>query len=106
MRGRVPVAVDEAGVDVVGALHAADGLQADPRGLVRHDVHQAVLELVAREVGADEPGGVGFGVGESLKAKAESQPAVHLYFWWLEPYAGPLNLPSIPRHYSVCFCGG
>lgn len=50
----VPVSVDAAGVDVVGALHASDGLQADAAGLERHDVHQAVLELVARQVGADE----------------------------------------------------
>lgn len=49
-----PVAVDEAGVDVVGALDAPDGLQADSRQLVRHDVHEAVLELVAGEVGTDE----------------------------------------------------
>lgn len=49
-----PVSVDEAAVDVVGALHPSDRLQADAGGLERHDVHQAVLELVARQVGTDE----------------------------------------------------
>lgn len=92
-RRRLPVAVDKAGVDVVRALHASDGLQADPGGLVGHDVDKAILELVAREVGADEPGGVGFGVGESLQAQAESQRFVQLFLLMLEPYANPPNLP-------------
>lgn len=61
-----PVAVDAAGVDVVGALDAADGLQADAGGLERHDVDQAVLELVAGQVGTDEARRVSFGVGQSL----------------------------------------
>lgn len=50
----LPVAIYEAGIDVVRALDTADGLQADSRQLVRHDVHKAVLEFVAREVGTDE----------------------------------------------------
>lgn len=50
----LPVAIDAAGVDVVGALDPADRLQADTGGLKRHDVDQAVLELVAGQVGADE----------------------------------------------------
>ncbi len=49
-----PVSVDEAGVDVVGALHPSDWLQADTSGLERHDVHQAVLEFVTLQVGTDE----------------------------------------------------
>lgn len=49
-----PVPVDEAGIDVVRALHPSDRLQADASGLERHDVHQAVLEFVARQVGTDE----------------------------------------------------
>lgn len=49
-----PVAIDAAGIDVVGALDATDGLQADAAGLKRHDVDQAVLEFVAGQVGADE----------------------------------------------------
>lgn len=50
----LPVSVDEAGIDVVGALHPSDWLQADAGGLERHDVHQAVLELVTLQVGTDE----------------------------------------------------
>lgn len=49
-----PVPVDEAGIDVVRALHPSDRLQADASRLERHDVHQAVLEFVARQVGTDE----------------------------------------------------
>lgn len=49
-----PVSIDEAGVDVVGALHPSDWLQTHPGGLERHDVHQAVLEFVTRQVGTDE----------------------------------------------------
>ena len=49
-----PVAIDGAGIDVVRALHPPKGLQADPAGLKRHDVHQAVLELVAWQVGTDK----------------------------------------------------
>ena len=61
-----PVAIDEAGIDVVRALDAADGLQADARALVRQDVHQAVLELVARQAGGDEARSVCLGAGEPL----------------------------------------
>lgn len=50
----LPVSVNEAGVDVVGALHPSDWLQADAGGLERHDIHQAVLEFVTRQVGTDE----------------------------------------------------
>lgn len=61
-----PVAINAAGVDVVRALDATDGLQANTSGLKRHDVDQAVLKLVAGQVGADEPWRVSFGVGQSL----------------------------------------
>ena len=47
-----PVSIDEAGVDVVRALHSSDWLQTHARGLVGHDVDQSVLELIARQVGA------------------------------------------------------
>lgn len=50
----LPISIKEAGIDVVGALHPSDWLQADAGGLERHDVHQAVLEFVARQVGTDE----------------------------------------------------
>lgn len=50
----LPVPVYEAGVDVIGALDAPDGLQTDSCQLVWHDVHEAVLEFVAWEVGTDE----------------------------------------------------
>lgn len=49
-----PVSINEAGVDVVRTLHPSDRLQADTGGLERHYVHQAVFELVARQVGTDE----------------------------------------------------
>lgn len=68
-RGQVPVAVDEAGIDVVGALHAPDGLQADSSAFVGHDVDQAVLELITRQVGTDEAGRVSFGIGQPLRAE-------------------------------------
>lgn len=51
---KAPVAIDEAGVDVVRALDTPDGLQADTRALVWQDVYQAVLKLVARQAGGDE----------------------------------------------------
>lgn len=41
-----PVAIDEAGVDVVGPFHSSDGLQTHTVGLEGHDVHQAVFKLV------------------------------------------------------------
>ena len=50
----VAVAVHEAGVDVIAAFQAADGLEAHPRRLVRKHVHQPVLALVDRKAGADE----------------------------------------------------
>ena len=65
-QGQVPVAINEAGVNVVGALHTPDGLKTDPCALVGHDVDQAVLELVAGQVGADEAGCVGLGTGQQL----------------------------------------
>lgn len=49
-----PISIDEAGVNVVRALNPSDWLQADAGGLKRHDVHQAVLEFVTRQVGTDE----------------------------------------------------
>lgn len=49
-----PVSVDEAGIDVVGALHPSDWLQADSGGFKRQDVYQTVLEFVTRQVGTDE----------------------------------------------------
>ena len=45
----LPVSIDEASVDIVAALHAAQWLQADPRGLEGQDVDQAVLQLVRRQ---------------------------------------------------------
>lgn len=64
-----PVTVNAAGVDIVRALNATNGLEADTSGLKRHDVDQTVLELVAGQVGADEAWRVGFGVGQSLFIK-------------------------------------
>lgn len=49
-----PVAIDEAGVDVIGSLHASNGLQTYSCRLVWHDVDQPILELVAGQVGTDE----------------------------------------------------
>lgn len=54
LRWLLPVPVYEAGVDVIRALDAPDGLQTDSCQLVWHDVHEAVLEFVAWEVGTDE----------------------------------------------------
>lgn len=71
-----PVSVDEAGVDVIGSFQASDWLQADAGGLVGHDVDQPVLELVAGEVGADEAGRVGFGVGQTLEETEEKEPGI------------------------------
>jgi len=51
-----PVSVDEARVDVIRSFDASDWLQAHSGALVRQDINQAVLELVARQVGADEAG--------------------------------------------------
>lgn len=50
----LPVSINEAGVDIVRALHTSDWLKTDARGLKRHDVHQSVLEFVTRQVGTDE----------------------------------------------------
>lgn len=63
MNESVPVTVYKAGVDVVRALHASDGLQAHACALVWHDVHQPVFKLVAGQVGAHEAGIVCPGVG-------------------------------------------
>ena len=68
-----PVSVDEAGVDVVGALHPSDWLQTDARGLVGHDVDQPVLELIAGQVGAHEARGVGFGTGQALEGEGGAE---------------------------------
>ena len=54
IRWPLPVPIYEAGIDVIGALNTPDGLQTDSGQLVWHDVHEAVLEFVAREVGTDE----------------------------------------------------
>lgn len=62
----LPVAINEAGIDVVRSFQAPDWLQADTCGLIGHDVHQPILELVARKVGTDETRRVGFGVGQTL----------------------------------------
>lgn len=61
-----PVSVYVTGVDVVGALQASDWLEADAGCFIGHDVDQSVLEFVARQVGCDKPGRVGFGVSKSL----------------------------------------
>lgn len=50
-----PVSINEASVDVVRSLHSSDWLQTHTRGLVGHDVHQPVLELVAWQVGTHKP---------------------------------------------------
>lgn len=50
----LPVPINEAGIDVIRALNTPDGLQANSCQLVWHDVHEAVLEFVAWEVGTDE----------------------------------------------------
>lgn len=71
-----PVSVDEAGVDVIGSFQASDWLQADAGGLVGHDVDQPVLELVAGEVGANEAGRVGLGVGQTLEETEEKEPGI------------------------------
>lgn len=69
--GCIPVSVNVAGVDVVGALQASDWLQADPGGFIGHDVDQSVLELVARQIGCHEPRCVGFGIGQALKGETQ-----------------------------------
>lgn len=53
-RPDVPVAVNETAIDVVGALHSSNGLKTHSRGLVWHYVNEAVLKLVAGEIGTDE----------------------------------------------------
>lgn len=63
----IPVSVDEAGVNVVGPLHASDWLQTHTAGLEGHDVDQSVLEFVARQTSADESRGVCFRVGQFLQ---------------------------------------
>lgn len=64
---RSPVAIDEAGVDVVGPFHSPDGLQTHTVGLEGHDVHQAVFKLVTWQVGTDEARGMRFGAGKFLQ---------------------------------------
>lgn len=49
-----PVSINEAGIDVIGALHASDWQQADAARLERQNVEQTVLELVAWQVGTDK----------------------------------------------------
>ena len=61
----------KAGIDVVAAVHAPDGLQAHARRLVRQDVHQAVLELVDCQVGTDEPVGAGLDIGQALGSEGD-----------------------------------
>lgn len=63
----LPVSINEAGIDVVRSFQASDWLQAHACGLVRHDVDQPILELVAGKVGTDETRCVGFGVGQTLE---------------------------------------
>lgn len=50
----LPVAINETGINVVGALNSSDGLKTHSCGLVWHYVNKAVLELVTGEVGTDE----------------------------------------------------
>lgn len=59
-----PVAIQKAGIDVVRAFHTTDGLQTHSGQLIGHDIHQAVFELVARQVGTNEARCVGLGVGQ------------------------------------------
>lgn len=63
----LPVAINEAGIDVVRSFQASYWLQADARGLVGHDVDQPILELVAGKVSTDEARRVGFGIGQALE---------------------------------------
>jgi len=65
----VLVAVDEVGVDVVGAgvwRGVGERLEGDAGGLVGEDVDETVLELVGGEVGGLELGLGRFDVGEAL----------------------------------------
>lgn len=50
----LPVTIDKAGINVVGAFDSSNGLKTHSCGLVWHYVDKAVLELVAGEVGTDE----------------------------------------------------
>lgn len=69
----IPVSINVAGVDVVGAFQTSDWLEAHASGFIGHDVHQSVLEFVAREIGCDKPGCVGFGVSQPLEEKIEQK---------------------------------
>lgn len=71
-----PISINEAGVDVIGALHPSDWQQADAGGLERHDVHQAILEFVTRQVGTDESWGMCFRVGQFLQRQRR-----HVCLW-------------------------
>jgi hypothetical protein len=51
----IPVAVNEAGIDIIAALEAPERLEADPGGLEGENVDQPVLELVHLQVGRDKP---------------------------------------------------
>lgn len=64
-----PVSINEAGIDVVGSFHSSDWLQTHTRGLVGHDIHQPVFELVAWQIGTHKPWCVGLGTGQTLKYK-------------------------------------
>ena len=60
------ISVYEVGVDVVARLLASHRLKADPGRLERQDVHEAVLELVGRQVGRHEAEGLCLDVGQFL----------------------------------------
>jgi hypothetical protein len=51
----IPVAVNEAGIDIITALETPERLEADPGGLKGENVDQPVLELVHLQVGRDKP---------------------------------------------------
>ena len=51
----LPVSVNEASIDIIAALEAPEGLQANPGGLEGEDVDQPVLELVHLQVSRHEP---------------------------------------------------
>lgn len=83
-----PVSINEAGVDVVRPLHSSDWLQTHARGLIGHDVHQPVLELVAWQVGTHEPWCVSLGTGQTLEQKRNQYFTILLWLTAEETFTG------------------
>lgn len=50
----IPVPINETGIDVVRAFNSTNGLKRHSCGLVWHYINEAVLELVAGQIGTDE----------------------------------------------------